>query len=450
MVAVCVLAVSGGCTYLHSDARQAKAEAALETWKDIEANSPVGAMGVQFSGHAKTVEAISAAFQKMNSSVRGNALLSMKWDTLIDETDSAIGEVEGWVSSGAANRAALEKEIAEDLGALPEVKKKTAGALSALNEAEKARAGYEATLILLEKSIAAFATEDREKGAALVEEALAEKVGYPQWSSDDDDLALSSETKEKTVGELIELPEPIATAAGSLTADGKVPPDQVLAVLALLLERAEAREKDKKKQARIGSGLRLDSPGIATTIMSLGYDIARARQLRLQAEISYAKQMLKLQSQIVAASTTLLDAGLRKDAVTLKRLVETEVDLDKTPKVREGLEALTARARDQNVAEDERSEAKAVLAGAISIVGKSFDNRVHGMGSIELLTNQMERVRTEAQLARNAVDMNERGAFITRGLEGIAAFHRGGFNTESIDNIVQIAQAVGIGIIAGR
>jgi hypothetical protein len=199
-------------------------------------------------------------------------------------------------------------------------------------------------------------------------------------------------------------------------------------------------------------GLQLDDPGIAVTIIGLGYDVARAEERRAAAAIDEARRTRALYRAQLAFLVE-QERRLRRNSTQLKSLDDTlrqlspPVDLEKAT-----VEALVVRLRTEvtRATDTERPGRRNTLVTLYRQLGDNVQFRVIDAQARADFENALTVVQTERALALTEVNLREREAVILRGLDGLVAFHQGGIDANDVRNLIILAQAFGIFAIAAE
>jgi hypothetical protein len=170
----------------------------------------------------------------------------------------------------------------------------------------------------------------------------------------------------------------------------------------------------------------------------LAYDVARAQELRLAAEVESARRRKALYDGHLLFLEDYQNGldGAQNAIETVLRI--RGIDADDT--VRASIEKLHARGR----------EARGELADtylAIALYAKTIlVDKPRRVG----FPNEVDAVVVDEELARADIALREREAVIVRGLDGLVAFHEGGIDAEDVANLIRVAQAIGIFAIAAN
>jgi hypothetical protein len=209
--------------------------------------------------------------------------------------------------------------------------------------------------------------------------------------------------------------------------------------------------------------LQIDDPGIAVTIVGLGYDVARAEERRLAATIDEAQRTRALyrdQLRFLAAQ----EKRLARNVVQLdsldERLKELKLLTPKLPSPSDpnappqspDVEEVIIRLRElavKSTAED-RKIYRAILITLYRQIGDNLQFRVIDAQARSDFKNAVAVVKTERALMQTEVNLREREAVIIRGLDGLVAFQQGGIDADDVRNLIMLAQAFGIFAIAAQ
>jgi hypothetical protein len=349
----------------------------------------------------------------------------MTWKEVIEESNEVQGEAKADKAQLEKDAVQAEKNLADAMKGLNPAIDETAGALKAMNGAAEAEARYAATQSLIRGGLTALLQEDSSIDDA--KKVFEETVSIRSFSVDDDGMLV--ETSEiTTVGQVLGIN---VDAIDAIT--GKPSLDQ--------LPKLAESLKDLPKLDMLKS-LEFEHPGIATTIMGLGYDVARAEEQRIRAEISAAKSEFNVLKQQLALRTKQID-NLAKDSfvaapgVLLDPFPPSSID-----------QPIGATLETYSMAGSDIKRRNTLTAAMVAILD-NYESRVVMTRAVEGYRDRLSAIEVEKAMAITAANLHEREAVISRGLEGLVAFHRGGISKEDVANIMRLAQAVGIFAIAG-
>jgi hypothetical protein len=190
-----------------------------------------------------------------------------------------------------------------------------------------------------------------------------------------------------------------------------------------------------------------DAPGLELVIASLGLELAELEQRRAEAHLADVAALTELLED-ASAQLEIAEALLRPTAewfagTTMGR-----------PRPGENVFVDVRGARAQ--ARDHQSDPAMVLAGINQISGYLYDLRTVAVGESIVTrvshTTAVAIARLEHARSIRASSFNDvqYQAVIRSGLDGLAAYHAGGLKAEDVANIIRFAQALGVGVIAGK
>ena len=176
------------------------------------------------------------------------------------------------------------------------------------------------------------------------------------------------------------------------------------------------------------------APGISIIILSLNVDIAQAELNRVNVNLSY------LQSVKSIFETSRLDPT---NPDRLKTLLSQAQQIIHTSRFNLNDSVLTTlnNLRTQSNKETAmRNVFRALGLYSIVYLNESFT-----------LSKELELARLdhEYSIELSEVNAQEHEALISRGLQGLVAYHESGIKPETVANFIRALQAVGLGIIAG-
>jgi hypothetical protein len=185
------------------------------------------------------------------------------------------------------------------------------------------------------------------------------------------------------------------------------------------------------------SGLSFDarfSPGIAITILGLAADLADAEYRKEKIRLAILGRKLALLERLQKnldesrrlATAAASDLALLPDEAVLTSLLR--------------LRKATASAEDP--AGPIAAELDALLRTAIPLTILSSERQRQEV--------ELAALDHEYSIQLSSVNAQEHEALMGRGLEGLAAYHRGGLTPEEIANFIRAAQLAAMGVIGGR
>lgn len=434
-----------GPIYLHDPAGEAAATVARTQFQEALAKGRLSDLVGTY--RIQNIEQAAATRALQKDDVR-NATYTMSakpWPEVLEQTRDELKATE------EANKGAKEKLQSIENSLITMLKAHEAAAqqvdtlLKALNAAAAAELRHAASQKLLAAGLQAIVSRPSNGGAG--RKALEEVL----------DTTVTGRSFKEEGGVLVEVPEETkirnvpgvgAEVAAALAAGG----DPVKTAQALL--------KGLKGLENLES-LQIGNPGIAVTIVGLGYDVARAEERRLAATIDEARQTRALyrdQLAFLAAQERRLRRNLNHLDSLDERLKELRVLAPKqTPpndpaaKVQPlDVEDVIVRLRALAIksAAKDRKTYRDILIALYRQIGDNLQFRVIDAQARSDFENAVEVLKTERALMLTEVNLREREAVIMRGLDGLVAFHEGGIDANDVRNLILLAQTFGIFWIA--
>jgi hypothetical protein len=227
-----------------------------------------------------------------------------------------------------------------------------------------------------------------------------------------------------------------ATQFTYVDADGKTQP---LTVGEFAQDKFQAIASDTAK-GDISSAV-VGAPGIALVIANLGEQLADLEQKKAQAELTEARQRLefleKTWTQWTVANVLLAeiedkDSGYLYLGKNSNQLVVNAIEYELQAK------NSTAISRRFNAAQKlvflrEEAVAESILWRLRTLVPLAIARTDH-----------------EYSITISSINDQEYQALIQNGLAGLVAYHDGGLTSQDVANLINFAQAIGVGVIAGR
>jgi hypothetical protein len=423
MSVVCVFVLTG-CLYIHDSDLQKTAEDAQADFKAAISDGTSERILESKGNFDKAAQNALASSDARDLEVQLSALPSQPWKEIINETNLALTAAQDKRKSVQNDLDETQKHLAATMANLEPAVKETSSTLEALNAAALAEGRYAATQSLIREGLKAVLQES--SSVDDLKKALDERVNIRSFNQAADGT-LTEVAGSKSVGELLGINTSIIDVA-----NGKPS-----------IENARKLFDAVKGTPKIDliKNLDFEHPGIATTILGLGYDVARAEEQRIEAEIASAKARFNLQKRYL----NLLDDQISH--LQLDPIVETGPDdvtrlggrLDEPVGV-------TLETYSQGPKSIARRQSLAIMMANLAT---NYKYRVVVPSSARTYEDQLAKAESDRALATVAVNLHEREAVISRGLEGLVAFHRGGISSDDVANILRLAQAVGLFAIAG-
>jgi hypothetical protein len=213
--------------------------------------------------------------------------------------------------------------------------------------------------------------------------------------------------------------------------------------IADLLDDARALRAGDDEAGSILAGLKdivkPDAPGLVVTVAALARDMAEAERARTAARLAALERRKAVADRMIALrdQATLLVEGARN------AIAETSRARPTLPQERIA-QTLAELARDrQPAAQDLLANAMSALQNYLAVAGP-LTARLREAQRDDAYLSHVHSI----EISRVAVDQHQ--ALIARGLEGVAAYHAGGFKPEQVADLVHKAvQLILLGVIAG-
>lgn len=438
-----------GNLYIHSGQMETLAKDAKSGFEGVVAKNQVGALVDQIEADQNFAIDLVRSLGQTSTDTQLNAFLDASWDELIEQ----VREQRRAAASSERKAFAALEDIKDRIPkAVEELTNATKGATTAENALAQGRC-YEERHIATQQLFASIVAINFDRNGPNDISAVTETLGKKVTPFDDQD---KSECKGSgTVAELLKLESALAIVRLFATEDR----DKAVAAL---FESVQSLPKLDPE-----SGLALRDPGLSTTLLGLGYDLARAAELRLKAELKYWKNARSLREQQLAFSkewSARLDQDLQGGTFSLNQLVtdlkstNSEVGSQKIGDTLRSLGDAYKIARDtylggrgdtREAAEVSLRDARERMRYALIVIARSFEN----LYVLSLRNDEFENIAAVMETARAAAQseayLKEREAVIGRGLEGLAAFHQGGISSEDVQGLIGLAQFAALVFIAG-
>jgi hypothetical protein len=419
LVPLALFSVGCGRIYLHSPKSQATAESALKDFQSFREKSgnPYSAMLKNLEkANVATADAQSGAAERRATGY-ALGLPYKEWGELKTELDNELRAVEKADGSAAAKITELVKDLGQAQDTQGDAQQKLKVAKKALAAQFNKNQRWVAQQALFKHAIQKIAEQSTREKSELtpkdmtgsVREILDVEVSVLEQSATGDVKVVT-----KKIGTVLH---------GSLPPEWKGLPEAVRALAGIALDPAS-------------------SPGIAVTILGLAVDLADAEFRRAQIRVA----ILERKARVLG--------GLTRNLADSKRLLGQAIgDLSALPPGERVLASIEARRRPTSP-----PPGTPVTSPEQAIVGLAARLEVLARAALPSTILASERLRLEVELAAidheysirlSAVNAQAHEALIGRGLEGLAAYHRGGITPQEIANLIHAAQAVAVGVIAG-
>ena len=447
----CASQILTGCFYLHSTTHQKAAEDARSSFDAVVRNSAVSAVVADYVAQTELRSTVTRDLDRLDRMVMLDAILAQPWEDLVNDTRDELTEAKSALVDAKAKNGTLQTQLVTDLAKLANFKGQVKDSLEALNAASEAVARYAATQNLVREAMLGATDATRPKSFDALRDILAKKHTFTTYTLENG--TLKSADKQLTVADLLGIPIDLIPKTTPKSIEDVEPVIAKLSVLPQLPQTLLAR-------------LTFQNPGIATTILGLAFDVARAEEQRISVAVDMAKRELKIrgaQSEFLTRHVSNLEQDLDADQ-GLGIAAAASAEQDNKERVRSTLdrlaleyqradrEFLRTAAADQFTSEralKERDRARGVLHSVHVGLASNFRRRVVDAKERAIFEERLSALETERDLRDAAARFGEREAVIGRGLEGLVAFHAGGITSEDLGRILGIAQTIGIFIIAG-
>jgi hypothetical protein len=425
-----------GPIYLHDPAGEAAANAARTQFQESLEKARLSELVANY--RAQNAEQAAATKTLQQDDVRNQifALSAKKWPDLLSDTKTELGNTKTAVGEAQTNLKQLDDALTSALQASEAANQRVGGLVEALNRAAAAELRYAASQKLLAAGLQSVLSQGTNDGNATLEAALKTKVKGRSFKLDAGGNLVET-AEEKTVGAVLGIDSAIAKSINR---------DDPVGSLETLLNGAKGLESFK--------GLQLGSPGIAVTVVGLGYDVARAEERRLATtmdEVRRTRNLYREQLPFLVDQQKRLQGNLTQLQSLDKSLrghPDAKVNLD-TATVEDIVRRLRTLAADTANATEQR-EWRARLITLYRQLGDNVQFRVVDAQARDNLENALTVFQAERALAIAEINLREREAVILRGLDGLVAFHQGGIDADDVRNLIMLAQAFGIIAIAAK
>lgn len=279
MLLVCAFALTG-CLYIHDSDLQKTAEDAQADFNAAISDGTSERILESKDDFDKAAQKALASSDARDLEVQLSALPSQTCDEIIKGAESALRSAEQKRVSVQDDLDKTQNDLATAMAKLDPAVKETSSALDAMNVAALAEGRHAAAQSIVKEGLKAVLQED--PGVDRLKKALEEKLNVRTFKQNDDGT-LTEVAGAMAVKDLLGIDAAIIDV-------GSGDPG---------IETADNLFKAIKGAPKIDLIKNLDfaSPGIATTVLGLGYDVARAEEQRIEAEISSAKAAYNLQKR---------------------------------------------------------------------------------------------------------------------------------------------------------
>jgi hypothetical protein len=432
---------------LHDPAGEAAATAARTQFHDALAKGRLSDLVGTYRAQNAEQAAATRALQKDDARNATYTMSAKPWAEVLQQTRDELSTTQAANKEAEAELQSIESSLTTALKAHEAADAEVDTFLKALNAAAAAELRHAASQKLLAAGLQAivFRAANGGAGKKALEEVLDTTITGRSFKEEDG--VLVETTKETKIRDV----SGVGAEVFAVLAAGGDPVKTAQA----LLKGIEGLENFES--------LQIGDPGIAVTIVGLGYDVARAEERRLAATIDEARRARALyrdQLTFLAAQKRRLDRNLVQLESLDKRLKELKLlnpkvpppsDPNATPRSPD-VEDVIVRLRELAVksAGEDRETYRAILITLYRQIGDNLQFRVIDAQARSDFKNAVAVVKTERALMLAEVNLREREAVIMRGLDGLVAFQQGGIDANDVRNLIMLAQAFGIFAIAAQ
>ena len=440
IVGLATAMLNSGCSilpsHIHNDANEKTALAAQKALTEYSAQAPAmySAMTANVDKFKTEEEYLLAELGKNTQSALGTALPSMKWKDFKARAENGQKAVTTFrekiiVDEGTRFR----KEVG-----LAKVNQKTAEAHIAQAKKEIAAAKKNITAWNAQIAVLQQGFKDLPAGG----KPLDAKAGL--------DVLKGIGSKKVTF----------------VDADGKSNTEEVQKILQPQAQQIETLFTGKKDKAASGTtrpSLFARAPGIALLILNHALELAKLELQKAETELSQAQERavlfedalaeMKLAGLLYAEAIDFEFAGgdtpfdyvIKDWADAQKTMAKLTTDLDDYEKKKEKAEANSKDAPNPVFADaatlrnEENSTAKAALIVRKLAIAESIRNRNESTFKVKVA--RLEHLHS---IANSALADATRRSLIRAQIDGLTAYHQGGFTKEDAANIIRIAQTVAL------
>ena len=465
------LTLSGcGQLYFHDGTMEKLSIDAQTGFQGIIDKNLAGQLADQVKLDQEFAVGILQSLGDVSNSTQLNTLTDLTWTMLLAKAGTELGKADTQLSAADTGLKAADEGLIKAVEEYTTAKKGTLNAAAALNEAECYQHKYTETQNLLAEMIAIDFSQPAAGLSQSFAGLLSAEVKQP--------FAEKTETTcagAKTVAQLLGLDDALVLAKAGAGTDRSE-------ILNRVFDLATGKAALTKKAT-----LALRDPGLAATVLGLGYDLARATELRLKAEVAYWTQAkTAYQRQKAFANDwksdlnrhvntgkdfsikALVDEKTQKEKIEKEKTKNEKTKNEKTKKdpmfadrrVGETLKEMAAaylktrqdllRADDATRTDlsEANDEAREGLVYALITLAEAHDLVHVKARTADTLAAASGALATARQAALAEAILKEREAVIARGLEGLVGFHKGGITAADMQSIIGLAQFVGLLVIA--
>lgn len=191
-------------------------------------------------------------------------------------------------------------------------------------------------------------------------------------------------------------------------------------------------------QIEVNSGNLFDSeaaPGIKIIILGLAVDLADKELKRNKLDIGYLETVINILEE-QKKFTSNINTKINLIRLAERRIID-RIEEDRFKKEDNVLKTINILRKDDTAKLSVQNAFKAI--GIYSMVMVDDD--------VLLQELQLAMLDHEYSIKLSAINAQEHEALVSRGLQGLAAYHEGGITPETIANFLRAVQAVALGVI---
>lgn len=394
-----VITLLSGCVHLHNEGDARQAAAAAQQFRQFQTNAG-GVYGVMLANHQRAELAVSAriaAAADQDFQARAGGVTSKTWGRIRDELQKATEALQGASNTVAGEFTRFVGQISGTRAALTSDKEAAAALKAEREAAEKAALQWQARWVFFRGALEIFAFSG---GTNSMDRRFLDEA-----RRDIEHRAVGN----TTVGEIL---------------------------------KAGIADLERLRVSGLMKAYTLDlfdpaaAPGLKVQLLGLGEDLARAGIERSKVRLDYLNsvsnvfsgwnQALELQANHLKLSQNPLHTLLSSHAALADTRVLTT------------LEQFRAQPRPTD----------------LEVCGQTLEWYTVALSLDPAAINEFARrpasLEHEYSIQISRINAIEREALLARGLQSLERYHSGGITPEQIANLLQAAEAAGVGVIGAR
>ncbi len=434
-----------GCSglYFHDQQREVRAEKAYTEFKVIRENASVEKLVASYADQRVAENELVNFISILDDETQLSTLHDTTWMILKEQTDIELEETRNTIKNAETQKKKKELELADSLNKLPLIQKKATSLVESMNEAALTQARFEATQLLLKESLLLNLENDSVPNDVSIQERLDKlnntNVLVTEFELKNSTL-IENEPKPKSIKDLLGLGLPFNLVNAAASGTNNNFQEAAKTILKNILK------KDNNSLVKVS--LVFNDPGINLKVISLLQDFARAEEERIKVEINYARQIISFLEENISflqEHQRYLTDDLNPDSLGIAGAFSVVKKRDDTVGI---TFAKFAKPCQQNLLKGESDDCRN-LRSLYRVLAFNYQNRVSDSKKKNALASQLAGLDARLAIDTARVQVLEREAAITRGISGLLEFYQGGINENDIRNIIAIAQAIGVAVIAG-